>query len=129
MALAGGVLLALAAFGFELLTSRLPGHTTVAVAADGFASAVVCAGVGSAIGALCSPPLVRRLAYGVLAMGFAVVAALAAGVSPASAAVRGVMSPANAGLRLPLQPAAIAAALVIATWALSILAASRRTGS
>ena len=129
VSLAGGVLLALPAFGYELLTSQLPGHATLTVVADGLATAVVCAGVGSAIGALCSPPLIRRLAYGILAMGFAVIAALAAEISPASAAVRGAMSQPDGGLRLPLQPAAIAAALLIVTWALSTLAASHRTGS
>lgn len=127
--LVAGLLLILPATGFELLTSRLPGHGALTVAVGGLASAVVCAGVGSAIGALCNPPVVRRAAYGVLAMGIAVVAALAADVSPASAAVRGTMSQAGDGLRLPLQPAAVTAVLLAATWALSTLAAARRTGS
>jgi hypothetical protein len=102
VALLGGLLLTLPATGFELLTSQRPGHGAFTVAAGGLAAAAVCAGVGSAIGALCSPPLVRRTAHGVLAMGIAVVTALAAGVSPASAAVRGTMSQAGHGFRLPL---------------------------
>lgn len=129
VALLGGLLLTLPATGFELLTSQLPGHAVLTAAAEGLATAAVCAGVGRAIGALCSPPLVRRPAHGMLAMGIAVVAALAAGISPASAAVRGTMSQPGHGLRLPLGPAAVAAALMIATWALSTVVAARRTGS
>ena len=38
VALAGGLLLALPALGFELLTSQLPGHATLTVTADGLAT-------------------------------------------------------------------------------------------
>jgi hypothetical protein len=141
--LGGGAVLALAATIFDILTAQaaakapasgLPGK--VAAVADhpgivvgGLLIGLVCLLVGSAVGALCNPPLLRHPGAAMLTTLAAVILALAADVSPASAAI----SHATAQSASPLAanwagPASLigAACLVAATWALSSFAATRR---
>jgi hypothetical protein len=101
---------------------------TFAVLAGGLVAALICLLVGSAVGALCNPPVIRTPAAAMLTGTGAVVAALAWNVSPANAAVRSTeaVPPASAW---PSGLAVIAAiALLAAAWTVSALVAARRTG-
>jgi hypothetical protein len=104
------------------------GHPQVFLA--GLLTAVVCLFVGAAVGALCNPPLLRHPGAAALATLAVVIVALAAGVSPANAALRqaggGTASAAPWPGAVPLLGAA---ALLAVTWTGSILAATRRERS
>lgn len=143
VALAGGAVLALGGAAFEVLSDEsVAGHPLPTVAnriagtfahpgvlAAGLATALVCLLVGAAAGTLCNPPLLRHPASALLATAAAVVLALAAGVSPANAALRGESA------KPPTSPwpgaaAFIAAAALLAvTWTASVVAASRRAAA
>jgi hypothetical protein len=136
-ALAGGALLALVGEAYELATSMLPHHHTAAgsavapgavtsVLAAGLASAAVCLLVGSAIGVLCGPPLVRHHGYGILATIGAVVLALVTSVSPANAALRGSGGTLDGPPWLTGLPLLAALALAAGSWVASALLAARR---
>jgi len=141
-ALAGGVILALAGAAYESLTSMLPRYhqaaapgalppvdprAVAAALAAGLASAVVCLLVGSAVGTLCAPPLVRHPGYGMLSTVGAVIIALVADVSPANAAIRGSGSAALGGRPwLTGLPLAIAVILTAGSWLASTRLAARR---
>ena len=101
-ALGAGVVLGLAGAGFTVLTGESAvkqassgvfskidatfAHPQVLTA--GLATALVCLLVGSAAGTLCNPPLLRHPGAAMLATLAAIILALAANVSPASAALR-----------------------------------------
>jgi hypothetical protein len=87
-----------------------------------------CLFVGTAVGILCNPPLVRRPASGILGTCGAVVLALASDVSPANAALKGIGSAPQGSSWLPGLPIAVAAVLMAASWTLSTLVAARRGG-
>ena len=101
-----------------------PSGVVLAVAA-GLVGAVICLLVGSAVGALCNPPLVRHAGIGLLGTIGAVIAALVVTVSPANAALRG-SGVAQAPGWLTGLPLLVALALVAATWLTSTLLAARR---
>ena len=146
-ALGGGLLLGVAGACFDVLTAESvgehpgPGVTGKVAAAfghpgifaAGLVTAVVCLLVGSAVGALCNPPLLRHPGAAMLATWAAVILALAAGVSPARAALR------HAGVTQAAQsteaqwPGAVpllsAACLLAIVWTASVLAAARREKS
>jgi hypothetical protein len=138
-ALAGGVILALAGEAYELATSLLPRHhaagggltavdpgAVAGVLAAGLASAAVCLLVGSAIGVLCGPPLVRHHGYGILATIGAVVLALVTSISPANAALRGSGGTLAGAPWLTGLPLLAALALTAVSWLASALLAARR---
>jgi hypothetical protein len=93
--------------------------------AAGLAMTAVCLLVGSAVGTLCNPPLLRHPATAMLATLAAAVFALASDVSPAGAALRH----ASNGFS-PHWPGAVevlgAACLLAVTWTASVLMAARR---
>jgi hypothetical protein len=138
-----GAVLSIAATVFDVLTaeaatkapeSGLPGKVTAAadhpgIAAAGLLIALVCLLVGSAVGALCNPPLLRHPAAAMLSTLAAIILALAAGVSPASAAISHTTaqaaSPLAANWPGPGQLIG-AACLVVVTWAVSLIAGTRR---
>ena len=104
------------------------GHPQILVA--GLITAAVCVLVGSAVGALCNPPLLRHPGAAMLATLALGVFALASDVSPASAALWrrdttqavspvAVHWPGNA-------PLLAAACLLAVTWTASTYAAARR---
>ncbi|MGE5132822.1 MAG: hypothetical protein ACM32E_07910 [Gemmatimonadota bacterium] len=97
-------------------------------AAAGLITAASCAAVGSAIAALCNPPIVRRVALAALSTASAVIAALVAGISPANAAIRAAAATGqpHSGTWLPGAPLLAALALAAASWALSAALAARR---
>jgi hypothetical protein len=136
VALGAGIVLGIAGACFEVLTaqsvlphsteskiSALAAHPAVLLA--GLGTVVVCLLVGSSVGALCNPPLLRHPGLAMLSTLAAIVLALASNVSPASAALRG-----NGGLKTDHWPGSVpliaAAALLAITWTASILAAASR---
>jgi len=124
-AFAAGAVLGLAGAGYELLTS---GHKTALLGPfmASLGKALVCALVGSAVGTLFNPPLIRHAAAALLATIAAVVVALVSSVSPASAALRGN----GATMQAAAWPAGVPllAALVLAagSWTVSCWLAGRR---
>ena len=141
--LGAGAVAGIVAAAFDVLTaeaaasgpgSGLGGKATAAahhpgIVAGGLMIALVCVGVGSAVGALCNPPLLRHPAAAMLSTLAAIILALAAGVSPANAAISHttaqVASPAAANWP---GPAALLGAVILlaAAWGISIMAATRR---
>jgi hypothetical protein len=100
---------------------------TFADLARGIGASLICLLVGSAIGALCNPPLIRRPAASMLTSTAAVVLGLVWSVSPANAAVRS-----GYGAKATSWPAGLpilaAVVLLVAAWTVSALVAARRTG-
>lgn len=126
-ALAAGAVLGLAGAGYELVTS---GHGTALLGplAAGLGKALVCALVGSAVGTLFNPPVIRQAAAALLATIAAVVVALVSSVSPASAALRGNGATMQAAAWPAGVPLLAAFALAAASWAVSCWLAGRRAG-
>ena len=137
-ALGGGVVLAAAGVVFEVIanppvdgasggflgsvTATLTHSETLTA---GLAMTAVCLLVGSAVGALCNPPLLRQPAAAMLATLAAAIFALASDVSPAGAALRRASS--GQSPHWPGAADALAAVcLLIVTWSASVLAATRR---
>jgi len=138
-----GAVLGLAAAVFDVLTaeaaantpaSGLQGKLTAAldhpgIVLGGLLIALVCLCVGSAAGALCNPPLLRHPAAAMLSTLAAIILALAAGVSPANAAISHNTAQAANPLAAnwPGTGALVGAACLLAvTWGVSVLAATRR---
>jgi energy-coupling factor transporter ATP-binding protein EcfA2 len=140
--LGAGAVLGLAATIFDVLTAEaattapepgLPAKVTAVadhpgIVAGGLLIALVCLLVGSAVGALCNPPLLRHRAAAMLSTLTAIILSLA-GVSPANAAI----SHTTAQSARPLAanwpgPASLlgAACLLAVTWTVSVIAATRR---
>ena len=128
-ALGGGVVLALAGAGYEVLSDKsVPLGAMPATLGAGLGTAVVCLLVGSGVGALCNPPLVRHPAVALVGTMAAVVFALVADVSPASAALRGNGAAQVSAAWPSGVPLLAAAGLVAFSWTASALAAARRGG-
>jgi hypothetical protein len=125
-AFAAGALLGLAGAAYELLIS---GHKTALAIplAAGLGKALVCALVGSAVGTLFNPPLIRHPAVALLSTIAAVVVALVSSVSPASAALRGNGAAVQSAAWPAGVPLLAAFALVAVSWAVSCWLAGRRS--
>jgi hypothetical protein len=107
-------------------TNSIMAGATLADVGGGLAAALVCLLVGSAIGALLNPPLIRRPAAAMLGTTGAVVLALAWSGSPANAAVRSVGYGAQEK-SWPTGAALLAAiALLVVAWGVSAQVAARR---
>ena len=141
--LGAGAVLGIAAMVFDVLTaeaasttpaSGLPGKVTAAaghpgIVLAGLLIAVVCLLVGSAVGALCNPPLLRHPAAAMLSTLAVTIVALAAGVSPANAAISHTTASAASPLAAnwPGAGALVGAACLLAvTWGVSVIAGTRR---
>ena len=141
--LGAGAVLGIAATVFDVLTaeaasstpvSGLPGKVTATashpgIVLAGLLIALVCLLVGSAVGALCNPPLLRNPAAAMLSTLAVTIAALAAGVSPANAAIsHTTASPAGPlAANWPGAGALVGAACLLAvTWGVSVIAGTRR---
>ncbi|MEU1372550.1 ABC transporter [Streptomyces triculaminicus] len=93
----------------------------------GVAAALACALLGVAVGALCNRPLLRSTARAVPATVLAVFLVLFAGVSPAMAAVQGLVTGSRDGsVHVPLLPLAAAAVLTAGATAVACAASGRR---
>ncbi len=126
VALAGGVVLALLGAGFELATTARPRHGLGALAVEGVVAGVTCLLIGSAIGALCNPPLIRHRGYAMMSTAAVAIAAIAASGSPANAAIRATSAGHSSGVHLPVVAVAAAVVLAALAWAASIWTAPRR---
>jgi hypothetical protein len=143
--LGGAALLGLAGAVFDVLTAEaaaigpgagqgLAAKVTAAaqhpgIVGGGLLIAVVCLLVGSAAGALCNPPLLRHPAAAMLSTLAAIILALAANVSPASAAISHTIAQPGSPLTAhwPGAFALIGAACVLAVaWGISVAAAAQR---
>ncbi|GAA4323172.1 hypothetical protein GCM10023086_48790 [Streptomyces venetus] len=94
----------------------------------GLLAALVCALLGTAVGALTSRPLLRSPGRAVLALLLAALLSLVATGSPAQAAVQGLVTGSRKGaVPLPLLPLAAAVLVTAAALALSGALASRRS--
>jgi hypothetical protein len=127
-ALTGGLLLGLGGVIFDVVTGRATGGSAgyARTLAVGLAALVICASVGSAIGALCNPPVVRTVAAAFLSTIGVVVAALISSISPANAAIRAAGAQPHSS-PWPVGPWLIVAlALLAASWAVSAMLAARR---
>jgi len=133
-ALAVNTLLAVVGGGFEWLVSSPPPALAdpplAAIALHGSVSVLVGLLSGTALGALCAPPVLRRPAAGVLLLAAASVALMVAPVSPVNAAVRAVFTSSSASARTsdPLLPLAAAVVLLALAWAAAVRTAARATG-
>jgi len=138
-ALGGGVVLAAAGACAAVLTSEsvvaaplgIAGkiHVTAAhpaILLAGLATAGVCLAVGSAIGALFNPPLLRTPGIAILATLAAAIAGVASDVSPAGAALRHPAAAPDLAQWPGPVPAAAALGLLALAWTASALAAARR---
>jgi hypothetical protein len=139
--LAVGSILALGGMGWELFncgvvrTGALRNGTgnvielgaTLSALIGGLVPILICLLVGSAVGTLCNPPLIRRAAAGMLSTTGAVVVALAWNGSPANAAVRTSGSPPQGSPWPAGLPVLAAVVLLAAAWTVSALVAARRT--
>jgi hypothetical protein len=132
-ALTGGVVLALAGTGYELVTDggvklagAHPGLLATTVAA-GLGKALICAFVGSAVGTFFNRPVVRHPAVALLATIGAVVVGLVSSVSPASAALRGSGATVQSGGWPTGAPFGVAVALLAISWLVSARLAARRS--
>jgi hypothetical protein len=142
-AFGGGIVLAVAGACFMLLTSesvaKLPQQGVAAkvtgtfahpqVLAAGLVTAVICLLVGSAVGALCNPPLLRHPGAAALATLAAAIFALASDVSPAGAALRlssAAQTQPQAAEWPGVVPLIASACLVAVTWGASLVAAAKR---
>ncbi|MGH3303410.1 MAG: hypothetical protein ACRDOK_17355 [Streptosporangiaceae bacterium] len=125
VAFAGGVVLGLAGACYELATN---GHHTALLMPffEGLGKALVCVLVGSAVGTLFNPPLIRHAAAALLGTLAAVVVALVSSVSPASAALRGNGATVQAAAWPTGLPVLAAFALAVASWTASCWLAGRR---
>ncbi|MFH8982214.1 hypothetical protein [Streptomyces varsoviensis] len=93
----------------------------------GLVTALACALLGTAVGALCNRPLLRGTARAMLSTIVAAMLVLVADGSPAHAAVSGLVTGSTRGhVTVPLLPLAATAALATAATAIACALASRR---
>lgn len=125
-AFAGGAILAAAGACYELVTM---GHKTALLVPllAGLGKALVCALVGSAVGTLFNPPVIRHQAAALLSTVGAVVVALVSSVSPANAAMHGNGAAIQSAAWPAAVPLAAAFALVVVSWTASCWLAGRRS--
>ncbi len=121
-----GAVFGLVGASYQLVT--LGHHTALLVPlAAGLGKALVCTMVGSAVGTLFNPPLIRHAAAALLSTIAAVVVALVSSVSPASAALRGNGATMQAAAWPAGVPLLAAFALLAVSWAVSCWLAGRRS--
>ncbi|MBO0830887.1 MAG: hypothetical protein J2P29_02845 [Actinobacteria bacterium] len=124
-AFTAGVVLGLLGAGYEVLTSSHQAGL-LAPLATGLVTALVCVLVGSAVGTLFNPPLIRHPAMALLTTIGAIVLAWAARISPANAALRSGGAAQTSAAWPTGAPFAAALVLVAASWAVSCWLAGRR---
>jgi hypothetical protein len=124
-AFAAGAVLGLIGGGYELLTSSHKAGL-LAPLVTGLGTLLICALVGSAVGTLFNPPLIRHPAAALLCTIAAVVLAWVARISPANAALRGNGALSHSAAWPTGLPLAAALVLVTVAWTASCWLAGRR---
>ncbi|MET9595829.1 ATP-binding cassette domain-containing protein [Streptomyces sp. NPDC006516] len=132
-ALGSALALGVAGTGITLLISEpsSTGHTVDVpippAALAGLLAAACCALLGTAVGALCSRPVLRRRGWSLLVTLLGVLLALVGRGSPAREAVTGLVSGSATGtVRVPLLPLGVAVAVAVTVAALTSRIASLR---
>ena len=143
-ALGGGLVLGVAGACFDVLTaesaakpagSGVTGKVAATlehpgIFAAGLVTGAVCLLVGSAVGTVCNPPVLRHPGAGMLATLAAAIVALASGVSPANAALRqstATHAAQSQETHWPgMVPLLVAVCLLATAWTTSVLVAARR---
>jgi hypothetical protein len=127
VALLGGWLLVVAGTFFEVIVSKMragsPGPWGVTGA--GLVAGLVCAVIGTAIAAVCNPPVLRRPGSAELATVTLVVLALASSRSPAAAAIH--QAAPIRGSHVPVVPGLAAVVAGAVAWYTSIVVAAHRS--
>ena len=124
-AFAAGAVLGVVGAGYELLTSGHQ-HGLLIPLVAGRGTALICALVGSAVGTLFNPPLIRHPAVALLCTIAAVILAWVARISPANAALRGNGALVHSAAWPTGLPLVAALVLVAAAWMASCGLAGRR---
>jgi hypothetical protein len=128
-ALGGGAILGIAGACLTMLIGGLAATARAhpGILAAGLGTATVCLLVGSAVGTLCNPPLLRHPGVAVLATLALIVFALASDLSPAAAVLRWSTKAQVADAHWPGGvPLLTAAALLAVIWSASLYAGARR---
>ncbi|MEZ0108146.1 hypothetical protein ABH920_002144 [Catenulispora sp. EB89] len=99
-------------------------HPTTALTA-GLLTMATCVVAGSAVGALCNPPLLIRATWAIPIAGILAITVLVAAGSPVNAAIRGI-TPIDRAPRLPLLPAVLVIAATAVCWTVSTYVAARK---
>ena len=99
-------------------------HPLTALAA-GLLTMALCVLAGSAVGALCNPPILVHAVWAIPVTGILAVTVLVAAGSPVNAAIRGV-TPCDRSAHLPLLPAALVVAATAVCWTVSTYVAARK---
>ncbi|MFD7504799.1 ABC transporter [Streptomyces sp. NPDC059850] len=93
----------------------------------GLLAALACALLGTAVGALCNRPLLRRPGWAILSTALAALLVSVIGASPANAAVSGLVNGSRSGtVSMPLLPLAVTAVLAAGATAIACAVSSRR---
>ncbi|MFC1416972.1 ABC transporter [Streptacidiphilus cavernicola] len=130
-ALIVGAVLAMVAGVFEWVLSSPPQGVAhpplVAIARDGGTAILIGLLVGTALGAVCAPPLLNRPATAVLSLAGVSLALLVAPGSPVNSAIRDAFTSdsADAATTFPALPLLGAVLLLAAGWAVALRAAER----
>jgi hypothetical protein len=96
-------------------------------AVAGLLAALVSVLLGTAVGALTSPPVLLRTGWAVPLSGVTALIVLVISGSPANAAVRGLVAGSDTGaVPLPLLPVALAASIAVAATGVACALSSRR---
>jgi hypothetical protein len=124
-AFAAGAVLGLIGAGYEVLTC---GHKAglLTPLLSGLSTALICALIGSVVGTLFNPPVIRHPAAALLCTIAAIVLAWVARISPANAALRGNGALVHSAAWPTGLPLAAALVLVALAWTASCWLAGRR---
>jgi hypothetical protein len=121
-AIVGFVLAACGAAG--MLAAVGTTHPASALTA-GLLTMATCVVAGSAVGALCNPPILVRATWAIPIAGILAITVLVAAGSPVNAAIRGI-TPSDRGARLPLLPTVLVIAATAVCWTVSTYVAARK---
>lgn len=116
---------ALAAFGAAAMLAAVGTVRPLTALAAGLLTMATCVLAGSAVGALCNPPILVRAAWAIPIAGIVAITVLVAAGSPVNAAIRGI-TPSDRGARLPVLPTVLVVVATAACWAVSTYVAARK---
>jgi hypothetical protein len=117
--------LVLAAGGAAAMLSAVGTVHPVTALTAGLLTMALCAVAGSAVGALCNPPILVRASWAIPLAGILAITVLVAAGSPVNAAIRGI-TPGDQAPKLPLLPAVLVVAATAVCWTVSTFVAARK---